>query len=144
MRKKKELNFNQKLVFAYIRSESRRMNPLMTFSGFSWSASQKNLPESVGKAYRELDAIQEAEVMQAFIDEVIKENRRSLPQIRNEYEDIVANEKLNLEEKYSCYMDLLSELERDYDLSDAFTFNPSPVDLKKTEVRLYNKIYSST
>lgn len=144
MRKKIELNPDQKLVFAYIKSESTRMTPLMAFSGFSWSATQKSLPESVGNAYRKLDVIKQAEVIQAYIDEIIRENRRSITQIRDEYEDTKINSSLSIQEKHTCYLDLLSELERDYDLSDAFTFNPGTIDLEKIEIRLYRKIYSST
>jgi hypothetical protein len=143
MPKKRNLDPNQRLILAYLKSESRRMNPLMVFSGFSWSATQKNLPESVGNAHRELNAIKEAEVLQAYAEEIIKDNRRSLPQIRNDYEDTKDNKELSKKEKYSRYIKLMSELERDYDLTNAFVFKPDTKELERTEIRLYNKIQSS-
>lgn len=57
------------------------MNPLMTFSGFSWGFSQTKLPEAVSNAYIKLTEIQQAEVMKAYADDVIKRYRRKLPDI---------------------------------------------------------------
>ncbi|WP_430622053.1 hypothetical protein [Enterococcus sp. DIV0800] len=136
------LDEQQKSVLSFLSGDELNLynSPLMTLAHFSFAASEQNMPSDVYLDFFNLSPINQLEVLEVYINDQFKKIRRSLPEIRNDFEDTKLDHTLSGGAKTAHYYKLLKELDRDF---NAYEINHNTPDLNRTEIRIFNKIIST-